>query len=118
MAEELRDLPALLECWYLAAECHAQRKAWQSAWEAGLQALQVAKRMDEAERLTSALARAGALLLRLTELDRYREYRGGVEDHLQEFLGHDWRAQITEHQAGPSPAIPVLGRPASQSESL
>jgi hypothetical protein len=91
IASELADMPNELDCYRLASLCCAQHGVPERAWKLGLSGMQVALRMDAAQRAASTLP---YLAQQLTLLCAGDERAKPLAERFEELLGPRWQALL------------------------
>jgi hypothetical protein len=90
-----------LEAWRMAAYCHEQAGAVESAWRCGEQALAAGARLDGEGRRNSTLPYVGQGLLRLTAQRPYRQRADEIHRRMGELLGPHWEEALAAGGAKP-----------------
>lgn len=91
MAEEVKDLPMVFECWRMASYAHEQDNKLDDAWRCGLAGMAVGRRLDPKQRASSTLPFLGVAMERLAKRGKYAAYRDGIDQQMCQLVGIGWR---------------------------
>jgi hypothetical protein len=106
VASAAQDPRMVLDCYRLASFAHEQNRAYDKAWQSGVDGLTYAKGLDAETRQTSSLAYLGEGLMRLTKQADYSSSSLRIEREMVALLGRtDWRPAppATQGAAGATP---------------
>ena len=108
LAAAAEDPRMALDCYRLASFSHERSGEHEQAWQAGIDGLGYAKRLDPETRQSSNLPYLGEGLMRLTKRSEYSASGLRIEREMVALLGSkDWRPQAAppppDTGANPSP---------------